>query len=506
MRVRESTHKTYRLFTIIAVVAALLIATCSVAWSQSGTSDVEARERSARISLNLTSVTLGSVLKVMTQKTGINFLIGSDLTGKTINVYLEDVLVEDALAAIMKANGLWYTRQKGTNIYVIMESPDGPPVATVTDVFRTDYADAIMLQPTIEAVLTEVGSVVVDQRTNAIVVSDIPENMSTIESIVRELDNPTGQVFIEAQIIEVADDANLDLGVEWGFAGYDLEGDALYGGGFNNVHQWRKETTENPLFVEGETEPEFLTAWNIVENKAMEGLLQLSLGRLSDVGILGFQDVSATIRAMERDGVAKVLATPQILTIDNQEALIAITSHIAMARKTTVSTDGVMTIEPIYGDVGVTLKVTPHINNDNFVTMTIEPEVSSASRSAYFPDEAVDTRKRTAKTTVMARDGETIVIGGLLRKDVNETHFKIPLLGDIPLLGRLFLGRQASLPCETADLDAPGNRKVLDGNGDGTVNVADAVYLLNHLFRGGPALTLGKECVRVRGCRSACVP
>lgn len=438
MMVRESTLKAYRFFTIIAVVAALLIVTCSPAWSQSGTTDVE---RGQRLSLNLTSVTLGSVLKVMTQKTGINFLIGSDLTGKTINVYLEDVLVEDALAAIMKANGLWYTRQKGTNIYVIMESPDGPPVATVTDVFHTDYADAVMLKPTIEAVLTEVGSVVVDQRTNAIVVSDIPENMSTIESIVRELDNPTGQVLIEAQIVEVADEANLDLGVEWGYSDYDAESGASYGGGFNYVHQWEHETVKNefydPLDPDNPDEPQYFNVSTLIENKAMEGLLDLSFGKWHSF-IDGFQDISARIRAMERDGLAKVLATPQILTIDNQEALIAITSHIAMARKTTVSTDGVMTIEPIYGDVGVTLKVTPHVNNDDFVTMTIEPEVSSASRSAYFPNEAVDTRKRTAKTTVMAQDGETIVIGGLLRKDINETHFKVPLLGDIPLLGRLF--------------------------------------------------------------------
>ncbi len=441
MIVRESTHKTYRFFTIIAVVTALLIATCSVAWSQNETADVEARERSARISLNLTSVTLGSVLKVMTQKTGINFLIGSNLTGKTINVYLEDVLVEDALAAIMKANGLWYTRQKGTNIYVIMESPDGPPVATVTEVFHTDYADAVMLQPTIEAVLTEVGTVVVDQRTNAMVVSDIPENMSTIESIVRELDNPTGQVLIEAQIVEVADEANLDLGVEWGYSDYDSESGASYGGGFNYVHQWQHERVKNeyydPLDPDNPDEPPYFNVSTLVADKAMEGLLDLSFGKWHSF-IDGFQDISARIRAMERDGLAKVLASPQILTIDNQEATIAITSHIAMAKKTTVSPDGYLTIEPLYGDVGVTLKVTPHVNNDDFVTMTIEPEVSSAARSAYFPDEAVDTRKRTAKTTVMARDGETIVIGGLLRKDVNETHFKVPLLGDIPLLGRLF--------------------------------------------------------------------
>ena len=428
MMVRESTHKAYRLFTIIAVVAALLIVACSPAWSQSGTTNVE---RGQRLSLNLTSVTLGSVLKVMTQKTGINFLIGSGLTGKTINVYLEDVLVEDALAAIMKANGLWYTRQKGTNIYVIMESPDGPPVATVTDVFHTDFADAVMLKPTIEAVLTEVGTVVVDQRTNAMVVSDIPENMSTIESIVRELDNPTGQVLIEAQIVEVADEANLDLGVEWGYSDYDSENGASYGGGFNYVHQWEHERVLN------DETGLYETVSTLVEHKAMEGLLDLSFGKWHSF-IDGFQDISARIRAMERDGLAKVLATPQILTIDNQEAIIAITSHIAMAKKTTVSPDGYLTIEPLYGDVGVTLKVTPHVNNDDFVTMTIEPEVSSAARSAYFPNEAVDTRKRTAKTTVMARDGETIVIGGLLRKDINETHFKVPLLGDIPLLGRLF--------------------------------------------------------------------
>ncbi|MCK4408939.1 MAG: hypothetical protein KAW67_02570, partial [Candidatus Eisenbacteria sp.] len=313
MMVRESTHKAYRFFTIIAVVAVLLIATCSVAWSQSRTSDAGSNERSARISLNLTTVTLGSVLKVMTQKTGINFLIGSDLTGKTINVYLEDVLVEDALAAIMKANGLWYTRQKGTNIYVIMESPDGPPVATVTDVFHTDYADAVMLQPTIEAVLTEVGSVVVDQRTNAIVVSDIPENMSTIESIVRELDKPTGQVLIEAQIVEVADEANLDLGVEWGYSDYDSESGASYGGGFNYVHQWHHERVLNDETGLWET------VSTLVEHKAMEGLLDLSFGKWHSF-IDGFQDISARIRAMERDGLAKVLASPQILTIDNQEA------------------------------------------------------------------------------------------------------------------------------------------------------------------------------------------
>ena len=193
MMVRKSGFSRYRSATIATVLVALLCVTCSTAWSQEAdAADVGTTGYSPRISLNLQNVTLGAVLKVMTQKTGINFLIGSDLTGKTINVYLEDVLVEDALAAIMKANGLWYTRQKGTNIYVIMESPDGPPVNTITQVFHTNYADAKLLEPTVSAVLTEAGHIVVDQRTNALVVSDIPENMTTLESLVRELDEPTG--------------------------------------------------------------------------------------------------------------------------------------------------------------------------------------------------------------------------------------------------------------------------------------------------------------------------
>ena len=417
-----------RLATTLAIVAAVLLTTATMVWSEeAGTAGSVAGGRSSpRLSLNLQNVTLGSVLKVMTQKTGINFLIGSDLTGKTINVYLEDVLVEDALAAIMKANGLWYTRQKGTNIYVIMESPDGPPVNTVTEVFHTDYADAVMLKDTVEAILTEAGGIVVDQRTNALVVSDIPENMLTIESLVRELDDPTGQVLIEAQVVEIADDANLDLGVEWGYNDYDPEQGLSYGGGFNRVHYFVDETDDEGNIIK-----------TLVEDKTAEGILDLTFGKWNSF-LDGFQDISGRIRAMERDGIAQVLAEPHILTLDNQEALIAITSHVAMAKKTTITTEGTVTIEPVYGDVGVTLKVVPHVNNDDFVTMSIEPEVSSASRSAYFPDEAVDTRKRTAKTTVMAKDGETIVIGGLLRKDVNETHFKVPILGDIPLLGRLF--------------------------------------------------------------------
>ena len=394
---------------IVLLTVLLILSSVTVAWSQE-TTDAGAPKRSQRISLNLQNVTLGSVLKVMTQKSGINFLIGSGLVGKEINVYLEDVLVEDALAAIMRANGLWYTRQKGTNIYVITDAPEGPPVATITEVMRPSFADATELGETLAAVLTEAGSIVVDQRTNSLVVSDIPENMATLTSLTRDLDVQTGQVLIEAKIVEFMDESSSELGISWEYSdfesgGEDGSGSYSYGSTFN-------------------------------DDSATEGVLQLMFGKFDS--FVSVQDLTAKIRAMKKDGLAEVLAKPTILTLDNREAQIEITRHLALAKKVTYREGGDSTVEPIFGDVGVTLKVTPHVNNDEFVTMVIEPKVSSAQRSSYFPDEAVDTKHRSAKTTVMAKDGETVIIGGLLRTDVVETHFKVPLLGDIPLLGALF--------------------------------------------------------------------
>jgi len=396
--------------SVALIATALILMTSSLAVSQDeaqGSSQI----RSQRITLNLQNVTLGSVLKIMTQKSGINFLIGSQLVGKEINVYLENVLVEDALAAIMRANGLWYTRQKGTNIYVITDAPEGPPVTTITEVLRLDYAAADELKETVEAVLTEAGSIVVEGRTNSLVVSDIPENMTTLQGLIKDLDVQTGQVLIEAKIVEFTDEGATELGISWGFNDFE-SGDADGSGSFS-----------------------YGSTFN--EAADTEGILELTFGKFDS--FVEMQDLDVKLSAMKKDGLAKVLARPQILTLDNKEANIEITTHLALAKKVTYREGGLeSTVEPIFGDVGVTLKVTPHINNDQFVTMNIEPMVSSAQRSSYFPDEAVDTKQRKAMTTVMAKEGETIVIGGLLRRDVVETHFKVPILGDIPLLGALF--------------------------------------------------------------------
>ncbi len=403
----SSRNRLLRHWLIAAIVVVLAFTMTLPVLSQTSDAGV----RSQRISLNLQNVSLGSVLKVMTQKSGINFLIGSELVGREINVYLEDVLVEDALAAILRANGLWYTRQKGTNIYVIREALEGPPVATTTEVFNTNYADAVELNETLSGVLTDLGSIVVDARTSSLVVSDIPENMPTLRSLIMELDTPTGQVLIEAKIVEFSDDSSHELGISWG--------------------------AMNPLDNEGGDDAvSYISNFNNGGGDN-EGLFELTFGKFASFSDV--KDLMGMISALQKEGRADVLAQPQILTVDNREATIEIIRNMALAKKTTYREgSNESTVEPIFGQVGVSLKVTPHINNANVVTMEIEPMVSSAQRSNYFPDDAVDTKHRTAHTTVMAGDGQTIVIGGLLRKDIINTDFKVPILGDIPLLGKLF--------------------------------------------------------------------
>jgi general secretion pathway protein D len=134
---------------------------------------------------------------------------------------------------------------------------------------------------------------------------------------------------------------------------------------------------------------------------------------------------------MEEKGEANILANPRITALNDSPAIIKITKNMAVAPKVTETPEaGRVVTEYEYRDVGVTLKVTPHINAEGYIILDVEPTVSSAAKSAVFAD-AVDTNERTAKTKVMVKDGETLVIGGLLRQDTTKRKSKVPILGDI---------------------------------------------------------------------------
>ena len=262
-----------------------------------------------------------------------------------------------------------------------------------------------------------------DESLNALVMLAEPELITTLESIVRQLDVPRAQVMVEAAIVEVSGDITDALGVQWAV---DARGGTGGAGGvsFGNT---------------GLSIGSVLTA--ISENGIPSNLPD---GAIIGVGTRSF---GALITALSANSKSNLLSTPSLLTLDNQEAEILVGQNVPF-QTGTYTTDASGANNPFTTiereDIGVTLKVVPHINEGATLRLEIEQEISSIAPSASLSAQAVDlvTNKRSIKSTILAEDGQVIVLGGLIQDDVTRTDSKVPLLGDIPLLGALFRSTQ----------------------------------------------------------------
>ncbi len=262
-----------------------------------------------------------------------------------------------------------------------------------------------------------------DESLNALVLLADPELIGTLESIVRQLDVPRAQVMVEAAIVEVSGDITDALGVQWAV---DARGSTGGAGGvsFGNT---------------GISVGSVLNAIN--ENEIPENLPD---GAIIGIGTRSF---GALITALSSNSKSNLLSTPSLLTLDNQEAEILVGQNVPF-QTGSYTTDAAGANNPFTTierqDIGVTLKVTPHINEGDTLRLQIEQEISSIAPSASLTAQAVDlvTNKRAIKSTILAEDGQVIVLGGLIQDDVTRTNAKVPLLGDIPFLGALFRSTQ----------------------------------------------------------------
>ncbi len=262
-----------------------------------------------------------------------------------------------------------------------------------------------------------------DESLNALVLLADPELIGTLESIVRQLDIPRAQVMVEAAIVEVSGDITDALGVQWAV---DARGGTGGAGGvsFGNT---------------GISVGSVLNAIN--ENEIPDNLPD---GAIIGIGTRSF---GALVTALSANSKSNLLSTPSLLTLDNQEAEILVGQNVPF-QTGSYTTDAAGANNPFTTierqDIGVTLKVTPHINEGATLRLQIEQEISSIAPSASLTAQAVDlvTNKRAIKSTILAEDGQVIVLGGLIQDDVTRTNAKVPLLGDIPLLGALFRSTQ----------------------------------------------------------------
>lgn len=437
-----------------------------------------------KISLDIKGMDIIDVLKMLAQRSGMNIVVGKNVTGR-VTLFLKDVDLWDAFEIILAANDLAYDKKgdivnvmtqrdyellyggryqdkkiakvmrlkyakaqdlsraltqiksnlgkvvvdEGSNTLALIDSVDRiqemedfikkTDLPLETRVFSLNYAQADKLSPKIqEAVTKNVGSMRLDERTNKIVVTDYPANLDNIAKVISAFDEKTPQVLIDAQIVEINPNKDeFSMGVDWDY--------------------WIKKNFHliSSLAAPG------LTDAAIIPTKLAFGVA--SGDQTATVGQPGqYKSILGALRII---GETKIISSPRIMVLNNQEAKILVgTKDAYITSTTTLGASGTsVTSQSVnFVDVGIKLYVTPTISRDGFVTMKVRPEVSSSTRTNITSDGKITqipivTTSET-ETSILVKDGTTIIIAGLKKNQRQKEERKFPILGDIPILKTFF--------------------------------------------------------------------
>ncbi|MBN2061316.1 MAG: type II secretion system secretin GspD [Deltaproteobacteria bacterium] len=270
-------------------------------------------------------------------------------------------------------------------------------------------------------VISKEVQIVADKATNSLIITANRDDYLVLEDVIKKLDISRRMVYIEALIMEVSMAEQFDLGVQW-LAGKSLgEMDGRDVGAFGGSYPGTGNFPSS-----GKAEIVSLP----------EGFSLGVLGDVISIGGIKFPNIGAVVRALRTDSNVRILSTPQIMTTDNEEAEIVVADNIPFLIRKDETQSGTDFSNYEFRDVGVTLNITPQINQERFVRLKISQEVSQVVNQETIG--LPTTLKRLARTTITIKDGQTVVIGGLIDETENSAYYKVPVLGDIPLLGLLF--------------------------------------------------------------------
>ncbi|MBU2103053.1 MAG: secretin N-terminal domain-containing protein [Candidatus Omnitrophota bacterium] len=315
-------------------------------------------------------------------------------------------------------------------------------------VFTLKYAKAkeVEEQLKVQLDLKKVGLIKADERTNQVIVQTLPERMQNIEELITSLDKKTKGVLIDCKIIKIKLSDQRDQGIQWEGL-FNIA--KAYGMAYLGSYPFSVMTAgiTNPAFT---SRADYANTVNSAGQYPFSGTTsslnastKVAPGERMHVGIVGSKtDFDVLIKYLQTLGNSKIMASPSLAVVNNQEAKIHIGERRAYITTTTTtgSTTSTVSEEVTFVDVGVRLSVIPTINDDGYITMKVKPEISSiigsitSSSNNVVP--IIDTN--TAETTVIAKDGSTVIIGGMGREEVTEGSEGVPFLSKIPIIGNLF--------------------------------------------------------------------
>lgn len=362
-----------------------------------------------RVSLDVQGADIRTVMRSLAEYSGMNIVVGKQVTG-SVTVNLTEVPWMDALSIICRTQGLGYVEEEGILRIETLENlrkeevdrssadrqlEDLQPLTT--QIIRAVYATATELKPAIEKTLTARGHVEVDNRTNSLIITDVSRRVTGAVEMVKHLDSRTPQIEITAKLVDVDARYTRDLGINWGLGQIHSQGDA-----------WSAEA-------------------DIKANSVVDPTANVRFGLVRSWGT-----INAMLSALEQDNKADIISNPRITTVNNREARILVGRKIPL-----IVLDEAGNAITQLTTIGITLRVMPHINDDDRITLDLHPEVSDlASQATVQGGIIINTSE--ADTRVIVDDGETAVIGGLIRSNTSKLVRGVPVLRSIPIVGAAF--------------------------------------------------------------------
>jgi type IV pilus assembly protein PilQ len=498
------------------------------------------------LSVDFPDEDIRNILRNVSDLFELNIIMPDTLQGKT-TIKLRDVTWRQIFESVLQPVGYTY-KEEGNIIKIISnESLAQEPVST--DVFVINYARAADILTTISSLVDGAagGKIVVDARSNSLVITERPSRMNRIRPIIEQLDRATDQVMIESKFIEVTDSDVKNLGVNWSsLANYELSAGNLGGamtrtrdqtgsGGFTQSNDTIRtdaqgttrvgttdttngSTTTNTAAQNsgstntgsvtsangtttststtgnsgGLTNSTSTTGTNGTTNTVTDGVNNSLTNEISNTfnslaslvnndgttrslnAVFSASEFKLVLSALQTQNQVKIVSNPTIVTLNNSEAIINVGQERPIPRYQYNQQTGNLEVNGFeFKPIGVILKVTPQVNARGFIKLTVAPEVSQSLNSVVFNGNAIpiiDTRKTS--TTVSLADGFTMGIGGLLTASSSNANNKVPFLGSIPGLGRLF--RSDNKRLETTNLIIFITAKTLSAEGASIEKVFDS--------------------------------
>lgn len=404
------------------------------------------------ISVDFPDEDVRTILLSVAELYELNVVIPDTLVGRT-TLKLRNVTWRQVFDVILEPIGFTYIEDR--NIIKIKSRTDLMQEPVDTRVFVINYAEAGQLQGSISPLVDAAagGRIQVDARSNALVITERPSRMNNIQEIIERLDRPTAQVMIESKFIEVTKRDATNIGINWS----SLGGYQMRGGPFEREYTRDNQTgtasgrsaqsstntsnTSTTSVPGGFTSTDTTTTTGLIDSIA-SSINQVATGRI-DTALFSADAFSLILSFLQSDNNVHLVSNPTVVTLNNTPAQINIGEEFPVPDYTYNAEQGTFEVSGFtYKPIGIILNVTPQVNSAGFINLNIAPEISSRAGTVNFGGAAgaeipiISTRKTRSSVTI--KDGFTLAIGGLIEKSTVTTANRVPILGDIPFLGRAF--------------------------------------------------------------------